>query len=68
MTSSGGSGDAGSSSSVLYELLMKPETSKMEDTRRVADIERRLESIEKAVGAAPDKMVKATRSALDGRY
>ena len=55
---SGASGEAASSSSVLYELLMKPETSKMEDTRRVADIERRLEAIEKAVGAAPDKMVR----------
>lgn len=56
------SGDAASafgpsSSSVLYELMIKPETSKLEETRRVAEIERRLEAIEKAVGATPDKMV-----------
>ena len=51
---SGGSSDA---SSVLYELMMKPETSKLEETRRVAEIERRLEAMEKAVGATSDKMV-----------
>lgn len=51
-TSSGEDGSA----SVLYELLMKPETSKMEEQRRLADLERRLEMIEKAVGATPDKM------------
>ena len=50
--------DGDSSSSVLYELLMKPETSKLEDQRRVADLERRLEAIEKAVGASADKMVR----------
>jgi hypothetical protein len=55
---SGKSGSGDASSSVLYELLMKPETSKMEEQRRVAEIERRLEAIEKAVGAAPDKMVR----------
>lgn len=37
--------------------MIKPETSKLEETRRVAEIERRLEAIEKAVGATPDKMV-----------
>jgi hypothetical protein len=37
---------------------MKPETSKLEEQRRVAELERRLEAIEKAVGASSDKMVK----------
>jgi hypothetical protein len=50
--------DGDSSSSVLYELMMKPETSKLEDQRRLAEMERRLEAIEKAVGATPDKMVR----------
>jgi hypothetical protein len=44
-------------SSVLYELLMKPEASKLEEQTRVAEIEQRLERIEKALGSAPDKMV-----------
>jgi hypothetical protein len=38
--------------------MMKPETSKLEDQRRLAEMERRLEAIEKAVGATPDKMVR----------
>ena len=37
---------------------MKPETSKLEEQRRVAELERRLEAIEKSVGASSDKMVK----------
>ena len=44
-------------SSVLYELLMKPEASKLEEQTRVAEIEQRLERLEKALGSAPDKMV-----------
>jgi len=45
-------------SNVLYELLMKPEASKFEEQTRIAEIEQRIERLEKALGSAPNKMVK----------
>lgn len=43
---------------MLYELLMKPEASKFEEQTRIAEIEQRIERLEKALGSAPNKMVK----------
>ena len=42
---------------VMYELLMKPDTSKLEERQRLALFESRLEALEKVLGPTPDKMV-----------
>ena len=51
-TSSGGE-----KGGVTYELLMKPDNAKLEGDERVARLDRRLEAIEKALGANPEAMV-----------
>ncbi len=45
----------GSKDDVLYELMMKPSTSAMEDQKRLAVFESRLEALEKVLGSG-DKM------------
>ena len=42
---------------VMYELLMKPDTSKLEERQRLALFESRLEALEKVLSPTPDKMV-----------
>eukprot|EP00095_Tigriopus_kingsejongensis_P008970 maker-scaffold334_size202906-snap-gene-1.31 protein:Tk08970 transcript:maker-scaffold334_size202906-snap-gene-1.31-mRNA-1 annotation:"dynactin subunit 2" len=44
------------SSSVIYELLMKPDTAKLEHLERIAHMDKRLESLERTIGAAPEQM------------
>ena len=46
------------SGNVTYELLMKPDNAKLESAERVARIDRRLEALEKALGATPEAMVR----------
>lgn len=41
---------------VTYELLMKPETSKLDDQKRIAELDKRLENLEKILAFSPDKM------------
>ena len=43
-------------SKVMYELLMKPNVSNLEDHVQIAEIEKRLESLEKVISASPDKL------------
>lgn len=51
------SSSGGDKGGVTYELLMKPDNSKLEGDERVARLDRRLEAIEKALGANPEAMV-----------
>jgi len=44
------------SSEVMYELLMKPDSSKLEERQRLALFESRLEAIEKVLGPSAEKM------------
>ena len=41
---------------IMYELLMKPDTSKLEEQQRLAVFESRLEALEKTLGPTPEKM------------
>ena len=60
----GGDGPASSSSSsqVTYELLMKPESTKLEESERAARMEKRIEALEKALGASPKNMVSFSKT------
>ena len=42
---------------VMYELMMKPDTSKMEERQKLALFESRLESLEKVLGPSQQKLV-----------
>ena len=42
---------------VTYELLMKPDNAKLEGGERMAGLDKRLEAIEKALGANSEAMV-----------
>ena len=42
---------------VTYELLMKPETTRMEEKAALARFDKRLEALEKALGVSPESMV-----------
>ena len=44
-------------SQVMYELMMKPDTSKMEERQKLAIFESRLEALEKVLGPSEQKMV-----------
>ena len=41
----------------MYELMMKPDTSKMEERQKLAIFESRLEALEKVLGPSEQKMV-----------
>merc|ERR1712226_1175622 len=43
-------------SKVQYELLMKPNIANLEDHVQIAEIEKRLDGIEKLIAVSPDKM------------
>ena len=43
-------------SEVMYELLMKPDSSKLEERQRLALFESRLEAMEKVLGPSAEKM------------
>ena len=43
---------------VMYELMMKPDTSKMEERKKMALFESRLESLEKVLGPSQQKLVR----------
>ena len=43
-------------SKVMYELLMKPNVASFEDHVQIAEMEKRLDSLEKVIAASPDKM------------
>jgi len=43
-------------SQVMYELMMKPDTSKMEERQKLAIFESRLEALEKVLGPSEQKM------------
>ena len=45
-------------SAVTYELLMKPNTAKMEQMERIAQFDKRLEFLEKTLGVAPESLVR----------
>lgn len=49
--------NVGKGEDVFYELLMKPDSSKLEERQKLALFESRLEALEKALGPNPDKMV-----------
>ena len=53
-----GSDPAGSGSGLTYELMMKPETSLLEENERVTVMDKRLEALEKALGATNEAMVR----------
>ena len=42
----------------MYELMMKPDTSKMEERKKMALFESRLESLEKVLGPSQQKLVR----------
>ena len=46
-----------SEENVTYELLMKPESSKLADQKRIAELDRRLEHLEKMLAFSPERMV-----------
>ena len=46
-----------SEENVTYELLMKPESSKLDDQKRIAELDRRLEHLEKMLAFSPERMV-----------
>lgn len=57
----GGAGDAAAKpaagdASATYELRVRPEKARAQQTAALGDLEKRLERMERAVGAAPDKM------------
>ena len=43
-------------SKVMYELLMKPNVANFEDHVQIAEIEKRLESLEKVIAVSPEKL------------
>ena len=45
------------SSDVMYELMMKPDSSKLEERQKIAVFENRLEALEKVLGPSQEKMV-----------
>ena len=49
--------DATKGDQVTYELMMKPEASKLEAKEMVAKFDKRLEALEKALGATPEALV-----------
>ena len=49
---------------VMYELMMKPDTSKMEERKKMALFESRLESLEKVLGPSQQKLVRLFCSML----
>ena len=46
------------SGDVMYELMMKPESSKLDERQRLAVFEQRLEALEKVLGPTQDKLVR----------
>merc|ERR1712020_83666 len=44
------------SDDVMYELMMKPESSKLDERQRLAVFEQRLEALEKVLGPTKDKL------------
>ena len=46
------------SDDVMYELMMKPESSKLDERQRLAVFEQRLEALEKVLGPTQDKLVR----------
>lgn len=52
-----GEAGLGGNESVIYELLMKPDTAKLEHLKRISQLDRRLEALEKAIGVNPERMV-----------
>ena len=53
-------GDAenlGDSGPITYELMIKPETAKMNDQARIAELDKRLETLENLISHSPEKMV-----------
>ena len=42
---------------LTYELLMKPETAKLNEQKHIAELDKRLENLEKLLAYSPDKMV-----------
>ena len=57
-------------SQVMYELMMKPDTSKMEERQKLALFESRLESLEKVLGPSQQKLVRKCNGVIifDARY
>ena len=53
----GQSSSCGGSDNLTYELLMKPETSKLDDQKRIAQLDKRLEHLEKILAYTPENMV-----------
>jgi len=47
---------ASSGENVTYELLMKPETSKLDEQKRIAELDKRLEHLEKMLAYSPESM------------
>jgi len=52
----GQSSSCGGSDNLTYELLMKPETSKLDDQKRIAQLDKRLEHLEKILAYTPENM------------
>ena len=55
--SSGKSSEDTNTDDVMYELRMKPESSKLDERQRLANFEKRLEGLEKVLGPSQDKVV-----------
>lgn len=55
-TSSGGTGTGNADGGTVYELLMKPDSAKLEEKERLAKLDKRIEALETALGSAPDSM------------
>ena len=51
------SSDDSNTDEVMYELRMKPESSKLDERQRLANFEKRLEGLEKVLGPSQDKVV-----------
>ena len=57
VSSAGKSSDDSNTDDVMYELRMKPESSKLDERQRLANFEKRLEGLEKVLGPSQDKVV-----------
>ena len=51
------SSDDSNTDDVMYELRMKPESSKLDERQRLANFEKRLEGLEQVLGPSQDKVV-----------
>ena len=56
------SSDDSNADDVMYELMMKPESSKLDERQRLANFEKRLEALEKVLGPSQDKVVYVYRT------